>query len=77
MYYINDRLICTLGRLHCVSQLSIFGFGRQNLTYLNALQTKKNIINKMQRLFEIATTGKKNNQIFKLTNALLKRISRD
>lgn len=76
MYYINDRLICTLGAFTLCIAIEYFWFGRQNLTYLNALQTKKNIINKMQRLFEIATTGKKNNQIFKLTNALLKDIAR-
>lgn len=76
MYYINDRLICTLGAFALCIGIEYFWFGRQNLTYLNALQTKNDILNKMQRLFEIARTGTRENQIFKLTNALLKDIAK-
>lgn len=74
MYYINDRLICTLiGFALCIS-IEYFWFGRQNLTYLNALQIKNNILKNMERLFNIAKTGTKSNKIFQLTNTLLKDI---
>ena len=74
MYYINDRLICTLiGFALCIS-IEYFWFGRQNLTYLNALQIKNNILKNMEKLFSIAKTGTKSNKIFQLTNALLKDI---
>lgn len=76
MYYINDRLICTLAAFALCIGIEYFWFGRQNLTYLNALQTKNNILKKMQQLFEIATSGTKSNQIFKLTNTLLKEIAK-
>lgn len=74
IYYINDRLICTLiGFALCIS-IEYFWFGRQNLTYLNALQTKNDILKNMQQLFNIAKTGAKSNKMFKLTNILLKDI---
>lgn len=74
MYYINDRLICTLiGFALCIS-IEYFWFGRQNLTYLNALQTKNTILKNMEKLFNIAKTGTKSNKIFQLTNTLLKDI---
>ena len=74
MYYINDRLICTIiGFALCIS-IEYFWFGRQNLTYLNALQIKNNILKNMERLFSTAKTGTKSNKIFQLTNMLLKDI---
>ncbi len=76
MYYINDRLMCTLGAFALCIGIEYFWFGRQNLTYLNALQTKNDILNKLQQLFKIATSGAKSNQIFKLTNVLLKDIAK-
>lgn len=74
MYYINDRLICTfIGFALCIS-IEYFWFGRQNLTYLNALRTKNMILKNMTQLFNVAKTGTKNNKIFQLTNVLLKDI---
>lgn len=74
MYYINDRLICTLiGFALCIS-IEYFWFGRQNLTYLNALQTKNTILKNMEQLFYLAKSGSKSNELFKLTNNLLKNI---
>lgn len=71
MFYINDRLICTfIGFALCLS-IEYFWFGRQNLTYLNALQTKNNILKNLEQLFNLAKIGSHSNRIFKLTNTLL------
>ncbi len=74
MYYVNDRLICTLiGFALCITA-EYFWFGRQNLTYLNALRTKNTILKNMEQLFNLAKSGVKSNKMFKLTNTLLKDI---
>lgn len=76
MYYINDRVICTLIGFGICTCIEYFWFGRQNLTYLNAHQTQNNILKQMRQLFHLAKSGAKSNKIFNITNILLKEISR-
>ncbi len=76
IYYINDRMICTLcGFALCIS-IEYFCFGRQNLTYLNALQTKNAILKNLHQLFKLTQVGARSNTVFKLTNTLLKDIAK-
>lgn len=75
MYYINDRVICTLIGFGICTCIEYFWFGRQNLTYLNARQTQSNILKHMRQLFQLAKSGSKSNKIFNITNTLLKEIS--
>jgi hypothetical protein len=73
-YYVNDRLICTLIAFALCISVEYFWFGRQNLTYLNALQTKNTVLKNMEQLFHLAKSGAKSNKLYKLTNTLLKDI---
>ena len=71
MFYINDRLICTCIAFTLCLSMEYLWFGRQNLTYLNALQTKDNVLKNLAQLFNLAKNGARSSHLFKLNNALL------